>query len=129
MKVKIILALLIIVLAAGGIYMFRGKVNSPKVESGKTLSGEVVISMTEDGYIPDTIQVTKGTKVRFKNNDKLFHWPASDLHPTHTLYPEFDPRKGIGPGEEWSFVFEKPGEWGMHDHLAPYIVGTIKVVE
>ena len=93
------------------------------------LSGEQVIRMTEDGFVPDVIIITKGTKIRFLNADTLAHWPASDLHPSHTLYPEFDPHMPIESGKEWDFTFEKIGKWNMHDHLAPYITGTVQVVE
>lgn len=102
--------------------------NSPK-PTPITQSGEVVIEMTSDGYIPDEIKITKGTKVTFKNSDTFYHWPASDLHPSHSQYADFDPRKTIEPGESWSFVFDKVGEWGMHDHISPYMIGKIFVVE
>lgn len=85
--------------------------------------------ITEDGFAPQTLQVKKGTYVRFVNKTDEWHWPASDIHPTHTLYSEFDPKQTIGPGEEWGFIFEKVGEWGMHDHLMPYVTGEIIVVE
>lgn len=108
-------------------FLFLRKVRTES--SGVTRSGEVVIEMTEDGFVPDTVRITRGTTVRFINRDNLGHWPASDLHPSHTIYPEFDPKKPIPPGEEWSFTFDQIGEWGMHDHLSPYIEGTIIVVE
>lgn len=94
-----------------------------------TQSGEVTVEMTSEGFIPDEIKITKGTKVTFKNSDSFYHWPASDLHPSHSKYAEFDPRRTIEPGESWSFVFDKVGEWGMHDHISPYMIGKITVVE
>lgn len=95
----------------------------------RPLSGEQTIRMTEDGFVPDTMMVHQGTKIRFLNVDMLAHWPASDLHPSHTLYAEFDPHMPIDSSKEWDFTFEKIGTWGMHDHLAPYIIGTITVVQ
>lgn len=95
----------------------------------KILSGEAVVEMTENGFIPEEITVRRGTKVIFVNQDSLWRWPASDLHPTHNVYPEFDPREAIAPSKEWEFTFEKRGEWHYHDHLAPYILGKIIVVE
>lgn len=85
--------------------------------------------MTENGFVPEEITIRRGTKVRFVNQDSLWRWPASDLHPTHSVYPEFDPREAIAPSKEWEFTFEKTGEWHYHDHLAPYILGKILVVE
>lgn len=102
----------------------------PHMEDGKIFSGETILRMTKDEFIPSTLRVTKGTVVKFVNEDEQFwHWPASDLHPTHTLYPEFDPRQAIAPKQEWSFTFEKIGTWSMHDHLIPYVNGIIIVVE
>lgn len=102
--------------------------NDPK-PTPITQSGEVTINMTSDGFQPDEIKITKGTKVIFKNTDSFYHWPASDLHPSHGIYPEFDPRKTVEPGQSWSFVFDSVGEWGMHDHISPYMIGKITVVE
>src|SRR5262245_55787372 len=41
----------------------------------------------------------------------------------HLIYPEFDPRRPIGPGERWSFRFSRPGTWKFHDHLTPDMTG------
>lgn len=92
-------------------------------------SQEAVIRITDDGFSPQEIYITRGTRVRFVNDSEVRRWPASGLHPTHTIYPEFDVKKPIASGEEWSFVFEKIGTWNMHDHLAPYLVGTIYVTD
>lgn len=89
--------------------------------------GEAVIEMRPDIFLPAEIRVRRGTRVRFVNHDTVWRWPASDLHPTHDIYSAFDPKQAIGPGEEWSFVFERIGRWGMHDHLSPLIVGEIIV--
>src|SRR5689334_8151471 len=91
-------AVLVLVVGGWGWWKYgAGQVNAVK-------DGEVIIKMTEDGFKPDHIHIKKGTKVRFVNKDKVFHWPASDFHPTHGLYPEFDPRVPIAMGKEWDFV-------------------------
>jgi len=54
--------------------------------------------------------------------------PASDLHLTHGIYPEFDPQEPIDPKNSWSFQFLKFGKWKFHDHLNPYYRGIINVV-
>lgn len=85
------------------------------------------IKLTEDGFSPQTITITKGDTITFTTaRDKPF-WPASDLHPTHTIYPEFDPRKPIDPDKSWSFRFDRVGEWRFHDHLSPLFRGVITV--
>jgi plastocyanin len=99
-----------------------------EAEVNSFFSGSAVVIMDDTGYHPDNFTVTAGTTVTFKNEGEYATWPASDLHPSHTAYPEFDPKMPLGPGKEWSFTFDNLGQWGMHDHLSPYIVGTINVV-
>lgn len=91
--------------------------------------GELIIRMTENGFEPRELTITTGDEVTFINNDNADHWPASNFHPTHTLYSEFDALKGIVPGESWKFKFEKAGTWRMHDHLIPHFTGAIVVLE
>ncbi|MEX2090759.1 MAG: hypothetical protein WD989_01340 [Candidatus Paceibacterota bacterium] len=90
---------------------------------------EVIIELNEDGFSPKEVAVVRGQKVVFKTTrDKPF-WPASDLHPTHGIYPEFDPQEPIEPEKAWSFQLNKAGEWKYHDHLFPYYRGVINVIE
>lgn len=109
--------------------LFRQGSSKVKSSNVRVYEGEAVVEMTEDGFVPEHITVKKGTKVRFVNKDKYAHWPASDLHPSHTIYPEFDPKKPIKAEDQWSFTFERVGDWAMHDHIAPYMTGIITVVE
>ena len=127
---RIIGGIIILVVVAGIMIVWRGHAPENKTSGTVSIDGTVaVVYMSVDGFAPSEIRIKPGTKVSFVNDDKFWHWPASDLHPTHTLYPEFDPRKAIGPGETWSFTFERLGSWGYHDHLAPYVVGKIIVSE
>ncbi len=92
------------------------------------LRGTARIALTEKGYEPEELTVEVGTVVTFSTKTGKHHWPASNLHPTHDLYAEFDPRKPISPDETWSFQFMREGTWGFHDHLSPYYTGRITVV-
>lgn len=83
--------------------------------------------MDEDGFKPQEISVNQNSVIEFKNNGKQQHWPASDPHPTHDLYPEFDPQKPINPGESWKFKVQKVGKWNFHDHLNHDRKGTLIV--
>ena len=89
----------------------------------------IVILMKKDTFEPVAIQIKKGTKVIFKNEDTESRWPASNLHPTHGIYPEFDPTQPVEQGGQWSFVFEKTGNWKYHDHLLPSLRGVITVIQ
>lgn len=89
-----------------------------------------VIEMSDAGFSPRDISIKIGDRVEFRNvSSDGFFWPASNLHPTHELYPAFDPREPIAPGDIWSFTFKKRGEWSFHDHLRAEKRGTITVSE
>lgn len=127
---KIILLAALALIILGGI--LAGTLPREKTASGDSTmvySDFATTTMVTDGFSPAIITVRKNTRVTFVNRDSLWRWPASDIHPSHDIYAEFDPKHPIAPGEQWSFMFEKTGEWGMHDHLAPYITGKVIVVE
>lgn len=84
--------------------------------------------MTDNGYIPAQINIQPGQKVVWKNAGQTQRWPAGNSHPTHKDYPSetksclgsaLDACKAMKVGEQYEFVFDKPGSWGMHDHLSP----------
>jgi plastocyanin len=98
---------------------------------------DITITYTDDGYVPTEITIKQGQRVRFLNASKNGTWPASSLHPTHTLYPEkessdclgssFDACKELQTGEFFDYTFYYPGEWRFHDHVNPYHTGSITV--
>lgn len=88
-----------------------------------------VIELREEGFFPASLTIQKGDSVTFQTALGKPFWPASDLHPTHEIYPEFDPREPVQPGSSWTFRFDKAGEWKMHDHLFPYYRAKIIVQE
>jgi plastocyanin len=102
---------------------------------------EVIIKITANGFEPEEVEITKGTKVTWINEQPNPSWPASAKHPTHEVYPGssikkcgtpeqekiFDACRGLNQGEKWSFVFNEVGEWYYHDHLNPSWKGEIVV--
>ena len=89
----------------------------------------LVIQVSYDGskFEPASVDLKVGDIVIFKNNSDGDFWPASNDHPTHTLYSEFDAKQPISPGGKFQFKFEKAGSWGFHDHLHPQFRGVINV--
>ncbi|HEX9608875.1 MAG TPA: hypothetical protein VGA06_01535 [Candidatus Paceibacterota bacterium] len=99
------------------------------------------ISYNGDSYLPATVTISVGDTVTFANKSTRDMWPASAMHPTHTVYPGsdikkcntakdgdlFDSCKSISQGSSWSFTFTEPGQWKYHDHLNPKSTGTIIV--
>ncbi|MBI3577180.1 cupredoxin domain-containing protein [Candidatus Gottesmanbacteria bacterium] len=105
----------------------RGGLQS--VLAQKVSQGTQTITLTEAGFEPATVTITQGTTVTFKTTRGDAFWPASDLHPTHDIYPEFDPKEPTDANKTWSFKFDKVGTWKYHDHLFPYYRGTITVTK
>jgi plastocyanin len=87
----------------------------------------VVVHLTDEGFEPRSVEVESGRTVVFENVGDEAHWPASDDHPTHELYSAFDPEEPVEPGAEWSFTFDRSGEWQYHDHMNPYLTGKVVV--
>jgi plastocyanin len=85
------------------------------------------VSYTNSCYSPQTLSINKGDTVKFVNNSNLDMQPASDPHPNHTNYPEFDADNGVDPGGSFSFTFTRSGTWGFHEHYKPSCKGTITV--
>ncbi len=88
-----------------------------------------IIEMNENGFTPSEIMIDSDSTIIFVNKDNKSRWPASNVHPTHEIYPEFDPKSNIEPGDSWTFKPTKDGEWKYHDHNFPHMRGTIIVVD
>ena len=86
-----------------------------------------VVEMTQNGFEAQQITVDQNSSVIFINKDTQDRWPASNVHPTHEIYPEFDPKRPIKIGESWVFKPTKVGEWKYHDHMLPHYRGVITV--
>lgn len=103
--------------------------------------GPPTVSITPAGFVPQTILVQANGTVRWVNNAGVLSWPASDKHPTHTVYPGsnvtkcgtseedeiFDACRGLAPGEIYEFAFNRTGIWTYHDHLNPLLIGAVVV--
>lgn len=119
-KSKIILLLLLLLVINAVVITLFFFSNQPKT---KTFS----VVLTKDGFQPETLTINKGDTVVFSTTAGRQFWPASNLHPSHDIYPAFDPQIPIEPDKTWSFTFAKEGTWQFHDHLAPYFTGKITV--
>ncbi len=87
------------------------------------------VSYTADGFIPKDITIKAGDSVRFANNSASLMWVASDNHPTHELYSEFDQKTAVPNGGVYTFKFDKVGTWTYHNHVESSNTGTITVTE
>ncbi len=96
-----------------------------------TMTGTgVQVVYTSNGFTPQTVTIKKGDTVTFENKTGRSASVASNNHPTHLLYPEFDQYKTDQRGkDEFKFTFTKVGSWGYHDHLNAGMGGTVIVTE
>lgn len=106
--------------------MMRDVVPGSEAEAGDE---ELLVSMTDLGFEPEEIIIKRGTTVTFVNNGQAVQWPASDVHPTHEILPDFDSQQGLQTGEEYSYTFLEAGAWQYHDHLNAGLTGTVIVEE
>ena len=74
-----------------------------------------------------TLEIPAGQTVRFVNGSDKDLWPASNIHPTHQVYPDFDAKQPVPPRGSWDFTFEQPGFWRYHNHMAPADTGLVVV--
>ncbi len=125
--VLIVLALVIAGLAAWLAFGSKLTGQQGNQSTGTDEAADIVVTRTPEGYEPKEITIKQGDVVEWKNESGEFHWPASDLHPTHGVYPEFDPLRPIADGESWKFKFDKVGVWKYHDHIRANKVGTVTV--
>lgn len=89
------------------------------------------------GFIPKQITIKKGATVEWLIEGGFKHWPASNNHPQHTIYPEgggclgskLDACESLSAGDTYTFKFDKVGKWGIHDHNYPRFTMIVEVVD
>jgi len=132
-NILLFISISFLLLTSGGVYFLvtpEKNISSPSlVPDIDVQSGSVSVVLTEAGFKPNQIVIEKGTTIVFSTELNKTFWPASNLHPSHSVYPAFDPKEPILPDKTWSFTFDDIGEWDFHDHLRSYFVGTIYVIE
>ena len=89
---------------------------------------EWIVTYAADGeFDPERLDILAGDTVTFANESEWGVWPASNIHPTHEIMPEFDPLEPVPPGESWSHTFTDNGYWRYHNHELASEVGLIVV--
>ena len=135
---KKIVILIIIIVGAYFVIKSATKQSMPIsqiLENKTSVTKESIITYTDTGYSPSTLEIKAGETVTFKNESSQSMWPASAMHPNHRDYPTtggclgstFDACQGVQPGENWSFKFDIAGNWKYHDHLIPKNFGAVTV--
>lgn len=111
--------------------------------AGTVSAGAFTVTRANEGFTPQMLTIKKGSTVKFVNNSGADFWPATAMHPTHTVYPGsgiekcgtpeesaiFDACRGLPAGQTFSFTFNQAGEWAYHDHLNATVFGKIIVTQ
>ncbi len=100
----------------------------------------VTITLSDKGFSPQKISVTKGTTVTFVNSSSEKMDIASAPHPTHngydgtnrtthcaTGYSGPKPLDQCTPSTTFSFTFDKAGSWPYHNHFNASQYGIVDV--
>ena len=106
---------------------------TPAPTQTRSSSGEgaIIVTYTDDGFIPSVVEVEAGKVVRFVNASSKPMWVTSFDHPTATeqYYREFDQGKSAVPGETYTFLFTKVGVWGYKNFNFEKHLGAVSVLE
>jgi plastocyanin len=87
--------------------------------SAASAAGTVTIEIGNYSFTPAEVTVAPGTKVVWVNHDEMVHSVVSADH----LFGS----TGMDTDDEYSFVFEKEGDYAYLCSLHPYMTGMIKV--
>lgn len=93
--------------------------SSKSSSSSSHISQTFTVKYTSSGWQPSILSIHQGDVVKFHSESDTFMWVASNPHPTHGDYPEFDERTGVAKGVDFYFTFNKIGTWGYHNHNNP----------
>jgi plastocyanin len=124
---KIILSVLLLVLAVGGI-LFALSLDLNSSQTGSREVQPAVIVMNEVGFSPNTLTIKAGSSVTWTNEDASPHHVTSEPFPSNDALPELNSEGPLQNGDSYTFVFEEPGTFHYHDQINPYeYKGTIIV--
>lgn len=121
----------IVVIAVLGFIVFISAEEQEENEHSNELYIPIIhfIVLTKQGFEPQNIVINKEDTIEFSTDRDRPFWTASNLHPTHTIFPAFDSLEPISPDLTWSFTFTDFGKWGFHDHLQAHFTGVIEVIK
>ena len=108
---------------------FQFAIDRTKSRSFEDFTGEkeVIVTLSEIRFKPQNIEITKGTKVTWINQDDVDHYINTDSHPAHTYFPEQNSR-ALSNGDIYSVTFNTSGIYPYHCSAHPEnMAGSILV--
>ena len=127
-KKKLILTGLgaILLISIVGVALAVADLAAPEQTISETQQEEITVTITDQGYEPETLLVAPGTKVVWKNKGEVLHAVASGPHPTHENHQGLESPE-IPKGGTYSYTFAQTGTYDYHDHLNPTLNGIVIV--
>lgn len=102
-------------------------VQSQATQASTTASKNISVKLTDNGFEPKSVTIELGATVVWTNTTSRPMWVASDPHPTHSIFSDFDARTRVPQGETYSFTFTKEGSWEYHNHVNAGQTGIVMV--
>lgn len=100
----------------------------PAQDCSQVLGGKTItIEITDREFKPAELSATLCDTLVFINHGVRPHQPAVGPHPYHTLFPGFDSKIPLKPGEQFSIQMNRLGTFPFHDHDYPDITGKVTV--
>src|SRR3989338_5217618 len=83
-----------VLVLAGVVFLLVWQNRSGDKDWGPVSGGSShTVVLSKDGFVPKELNISLGDTVVFSTQLGQAFWPASDLHPTHGIYPDFDPKQ------------------------------------
>ncbi|MBI3634105.1 MAG: cupredoxin domain-containing protein [Candidatus Yonathbacteria bacterium] len=85
--------------------------SAPKASSVTILKdGSYLVSYTDRGFVPATLEIKTGKSVHFVNNSNKA-MSLTTTEPNSQIYGEFNQGKTVGKGGSYDFTFLQSGVW------------------
>jgi len=146
MNKNVLIALVVVILVIGGVVLVKKNSNqapantnvntpstapsamkqSPSGEPEVSSQKEDTVSLTSNGFEPQTITVKAGDKVVWTNKSGEVATVNSNPHPAHTDYPPLN-LGSFQDGGKLELVFGKKGTYKYHNHLNASEQGVVVV--
>lgn len=123
--------LLLLTVGSVFVFLFTHQKHQPTAVNGRVSGGplprESMVVLSDSGFRPQTLTISKGTSVRWYNQSGSDNASVnSDNYPTNRLYPELNLGK-FAKGQTLAHIFTTPGTYTYHNQYQPSDKGTIIV--
>lgn len=121
LKLLAILLILLVITLGYIVLNPRPKTTSPGVPAA---IAPAAVSITQAGFSPSTVSVTRGQAVIWTNTDVAPHGIASSAQGLN----RFKTAQNLSQNDSYTYVFDKAGSYTYHDPLNPTTLsGTVVV--